>query len=229
MTLGIMQPYFFPYIGYFQLINSVDLFVVYDDVNFIKQGWINRNRILLNGEARYLTVGLSGASSFKKINEISVRVDSRKILKTVEQAYRKAPYFRVVYPLIEGVIGQENENLAEFVTCSISTVMMYLGIEKKCVISSKEKIRTDLKGADRVIAICRHYGAGRYHNSIGGTDLYDKDTFHFAGVEISFVKPKEIVYGQFGNGFVADLSILDVMMFNSKEEIHDMLNQYDLV
>ena len=229
MKLAIMQPYFFPYIGYFQLINAVDLFVIYDDVNFIKQGWINRNRILVEGQPHYLTVGLSGASSFKKINEIEIRPDPQQLLKTVYYSYRRAPFFPNVYPLIEGIINSPDSNLSKFVSNSIITLTKHFGISTRIVISSDERIETDLKGKDRVIGICRHYAASDYYNAIGGTALYNRDEFRENGIELRFVQTGEISYKQFENDFVPSLSIIDVMMFNSPETIRKMLKDCELL
>ena len=105
MKIAIMQPYFFPYLGYWQLMNIVDKFVIYDDVNYIKRGWINRNRILVEGKPFYIHVPVMKASQNKIINEMEVFVDSslrKKELKTIELAYKKAPFFDSVYPLIKG-------------------------------------------------------------------------------------------------------------------------------
>jgi len=224
-----MQPYFLPYIGYFQLINAADLFVLYDDVNYIKQGWINRNRILMNGQPHYITIGLSGASSFKKINEIILNVDSQKLLKTIHQSYSKAEHFSETYSLVEKIINHGDSNLATFVSNSILEVMKYLSIESKCVASSDEQIGKELKGKDRVISICKHYQADQYYNAIGGMVLYDKEEFKEKGIELKFLRTKAVSYAQFENDFVPSLSIIDVLMFNSKDEVRNMLNEYELV
>jgi hypothetical protein len=229
VKLAIMQPYFFPYIGYWQLINAADAFVIYDDVNYIKQGWINRNRILVGGQPHYITVGLSGASSFKKINEIALRLDSQQLLKTIHQSYCKAPYFSEVYPMVERILNHNEMNLAGFVSNSIKEVMRYLNIETKCIVSSEAQIGKDLKGKERVISICKHYGATHYYNAIGGTALYDKEEFKENGIELKFLKTGATAYRQFDNDFVPSLSIIDLMMFNSIDETKKMLNEYELI
>ena len=229
MKIAVMQPYFFPYIGYFQLMNAVDLFVIYDDVNYMKQGWINRNRILLNGQPHYITIGLADASSFKKINEINVSFDSSKLLKTIYQAYRKAIYISEVYQLIEMVVSLEENNLAKFVSNSIIGIAKYIGIEKKFINSSRNGIGIELKGQERILDICKFSNATHYYNAIGGQNLYDKNEFYKNGVELKFIKTNEIYYKQFNNNFVPSLSIIDVMMFNSKDEIKKMLNKYELI
>ena len=229
MKLAIMQPYLFPYIGYFQLINAVDNFVVYDDVNYIKQGWINRNRILLNGQPHYITINLNGASSFKKINEIEINFKPLKLLKTLQQYYKKAPYFNEIYALTEKVLFFEEKNLAKFTTNSLRVVCEYLNINTKFEISSQHNIDRELRGEDRVIEICKYFGAEEYINAIGGKNLYSHKRFAENNIKLYFLKTSEIVYEQFKNEFVPNLSIIDVMMFNSKEVINKMLDNYELI
>jgi len=126
MKIGIMQPCFFPYIGYFQLINSVDKYVIYDDVQFIKGGWINRNNILLNGERHRINLLLSGASSNKSINEVEVQSNQVKLIKTIESAYKKAPTFDKVFPVLLNILEYGGKNLGEFLGNSIKEFCNYM-------------------------------------------------------------------------------------------------------
>ena len=232
MKLGIMQPYFLPYIGYWQLLNAVDRYVIYDDVNFIKGGWINRNRILQNGAPAYINVPMIGASSFKRINEIQVNRDPRvmgKLLKTVEQNYRKAPSFESVMPLMERICRFEGDNLAEFLANSIRVVCDYLGITTTLVMSSQIEIDISLRAQDKVIDICRRQGATEYFNAIGGQTLYDQMSFARFGIRLQFLKTAAVTYSQGKGAFVPNLSILDVLMFNPQTTINDMLHQFKLI
>ena len=224
-----MQPYLFPYLGYYQLINAVDTFVIYDDVNFIKQGWINRNRILLNGTDYMINVIVKGASSFKKINELEVSGDKNKFIATIKHAYRKAPYFTEVYPMLANVLAYNETNLAGYLTYTILTTTEFLGINVPIVISSEIVKDSALKGEERVIDICKQLNATHYINAIGGQELYSKEKFAENGLKLDFIKSKPVVYSQFKNQFVPWLSIIDVMMFNSLEAINKMLDQYELV
>ncbi len=224
-----MQPYFLPYIGYFQLIKSVDKYVIYDDVNFIKGGWINRNRILLNGAAFMINVPMLGASSFKKINEIELGKNIPKLLSTIDQAYRRAPYFKEVLPVIISIFNYQTTNLASFISNSIVLVNQYLRIKTEIILSSEITKDTTLKAQDKVIAICEILGASEYHNAIGGQELYNKAQFAEKNIVLKFLKTNPIEYNQFKNEFVPWLSILDVLMFNSVEEINIMLDNYDLI
>jgi len=229
MKLGIMQPYFLPYIGYFQLIKVVDKYVIYDDVNFIKGGWINRNRILLNGTAFMVNVPMQGASPFKKINEISIGKNKEKILLTIEQGYRKAPYYTDVIPLISNIIKYDSDNLALYISNSIIKISEFLKLNTEFVLSSEIKKDNELKAQDKVLSICEILGASEYYNAIGGLDLYDKVQFAKNNIKLKFLKPKPIEYIQFKNEFIPWLSILDVLMFNSVEEINIMLDKFEFV
>lgn len=232
MKIAIMQPYFFPYLGYWQLMNIVDKFVIYDDVNYIKRGWINRNRILVEGKPFYIHVPVVKASQNKIINEMEVFVDSslrKKELKTIELAYKKAPFFDSVYPLIKDIINTEQNRLSEYLIKSLHVIARYLQIETEFLISSQIRKNNNLKAQDKIIDICRVLEADEYYNAIGGLDLYSGKMFNENGIQLFFVNMNEISYKQYNNSFVPNLSILDIMMFNSVEEIHKMLKEYTLV
>lgn len=232
MKLGIMQPYFFPYIGYWQLINAVDKYVIYDDVNFIKGGWINRNKILVNGNAKIINLKMNGSSSNKLINEVKVANDkiyNKKLLKTIGYSYSKAPYYKDVYTLIEEIIFYEEENLSTYLENSIIRIAEYLDISTEFILSSDIEKDNSLKGQDKVIDICRILDASEYYNTIGGIELYSSEVFKFNNIKLKFLKSELIKYKQFGNDFEPNLSIIDVMMFNSKEDVKKFLDLYVLI
>ncbi len=232
MKLGIMQPYFFPYIGYWQLMNAVDKYVIYDDVNFIKGGWINRNRILLNGEGKYFNLPMQGASSNKKINKVGVNNDEpliNKNLRIIEACYKKAPYYNEVYPILVRILKCGETNLATFIKYSFDEICQYLGINTELIMSSNLNKDNSLKAQEKVIHICEKLGANEYYNAIGGQELYSYDDFLEHNIQLNFLKTGNIVYHQYGDNFVPNLSIIDVMMFNSREEIRKMLNDYQLI
>jgi len=229
MKIGIMQPYFFPYIGYFQLINAVDKFVIYDDVNYIKQGWINRNRILLNGKDHLFTLNLVGASSFKLINEIEISNNINKLLKTIYQEYSKAPFFIKSFPIIEDIFTFNDTNLGRFLENSIRRLCDYFHINTEILVSSKIEKQQKLEGQEKIIDICKRLNANEYINAIGGQELYSKNIFNQNEIKLSFIKSKPTEYKQFNNEFVSWLSIIDLMMFNSPEQISQMLDQYELL
>lgn len=231
MKLGIMQPYFIPYIGYWQLINAVDKYVIYDDVNFIKGGWINRNRILLNGSDKMINVQMFQASPNKLINQVEVMNDpiyNKKLLKTIYCSYKKAPYFLEIYPLIENVINQNDKNLAKYLEYSIRQICEYLSIKTELIISSDIKKDNNLKGEEKVIEICKILNADVYYNAIGGKILYSSKNFYEQNIRLNFLETVNIQYSQFDHKFVSNLSIIDVMMFNSVTEIKKLLDSYNL-
>ena len=232
MKVAIMQPYIFPYIGYFQLINAVDEFVVYDDVNFIKRGWINRNNILQNSKALLFSIPLIEASQNKQINEIHIFTDSnwkQKLLRSIELSYKKAPFFQKVFLLLEEIILNDETNLSRYLISSLQKISSYLKMSTIFKISSELDKNIDLKGQDKIIDICKNLKATNYTNAIGGLDLYDKSSFENNNIGLNFLKTTNINYSQFGNDFVPYLSIIDVLMFNPLEEIQSMLNQYELI
>lgn len=232
-TIAIMQPYLFPYIGYFQLLNSVDRFVLYDDVQYIKGGWINRNIILNNNGASYLTFPVKKDSTYLNINQryfsILTKPEKNKILRRIEATYRDAPYFDVAFSIIERFLSHENKNVAEAIYFSLETIQQYLGLAFNCVFSSQLPIAEGLKGVKRVMKICNALGANVYINSPGGQALYSKEEFQDHGISLHFIKPGPVSYMQFTPEFVPNLSIIDVLMFNSIEQVQRMLNQYSLI
>ena len=227
MKLAIMQPYLFPYIGYWQLIQAVDTFVVFDDVNYINRGWINRNNILIGGKSRLFTIALGGASQNRLINDIAILDTFSDFVKTLRQNYSKAPFFGDVMGLVERAIAFDKANLAAFIANSISIICDYIGIGTRLLMSSDIEKDNSLKGQAKVIEICRLLGATEYINSIGGTELYDASVFAENGIELKFLKTEFATYRQFKNEFVPGLSIIDVMMFNAKEEVKEMLDDYE--
>jgi hypothetical protein len=228
MIVGAMQPYLFPYIGYYQLANKVDMFVFLDDVNFINKGWINRNNILVNKQKYVFTIPLSQVSQNKLIKD--VEVDSKKqiekVLKTIQQSYQKAKYFSSVFPVVKQVLlGYSGIN--EMAQASIIDVFGYLGKNLSFESSTLSHPKNGLASEERIISICENLRATKYVNAIGGTELYQKDSFSKKSIELKFLKTHlaNIKYSQFSGDFVPGLSMIDVMMHNSREEILKFLNE----
>ena len=229
MNLAVMQPYLFPYIGYWQLIDAVDIFVIYDDVNFIKQGYINRNKILQNQKAHLFTLELIGASSNKKINDIKIGGNSNKLLRTIKQNYSKAPFYKDVSLVLEDILNNEEKELSKFLGFSLVKIAKYLNINTKFLYSSDIKNDKTFKAQDRLIEMSKILNATGYINSIGGVELYDKEVFSQNNINLNFLKSSEILYKQFNNEFVPNLSIVDILMFNSQDNIKNMLTQFELI
>ena len=229
-----MQPYLFPYIGYFQLIRAVDRFVVYDDVAFIKQGWVNRNRILINGRPSYFTVPIKHASSFTLIRDTLIDDDRQnerwieRTLKTFDNAYRHAPEFARVFPIVEAVFTRPTNRAADLAVASLKAVADLLDIRTEWVESSAQYGNVDLQGEERVLAICRAENATDYVNVPGGRELYARDRFEAAGLRLHFTETRPVEYRQFKDPFVPSLSIVDVLMFNPLETVRGFLDACDL-
>lgn len=232
MKIAVMQPYFFPHLAYFQLINAVNKFIVYDDVNYINRGWINRNNILLDGKPFLITLPVSEASQNKKIYEITIATDRKaidKLLRTLSINYKKAPYFEPVYELIIPLFRNNGLSIAEFNLLQLEAICKYLNITTQIQGSSKHYGNTHLTGAERIVDICTRESANGYVNPIGGVELYDRKLFKGKGVELLFLKPLSTEYTQYNHPFVAGLSIIDVMMFNSVDTIAPMLKLFQLI
>ena len=227
-----MQPYFFPYIGYFQLIRSVDLFVLYDNIKYTKKGWINRNRFLKNGVDAIFSVPLRKDSDFLDIKDraLADSFDRGKLANQLREAYRRAPHFDQAFPVVENAIMSPWENLFDYIYGSMMDVCRYLSIGTPIVVSSSIAIAPALKAEDRVLGLCKATGASGYVNAIGGQKLYSREEFEAQGVELKFLQSHAITYPQFGSPFVPWLSIVDVMMFNSVPTIREFIESgYELV
>jgi hypothetical protein len=233
MKCAIMQPYVFPYIGYFQLITAVDKFVFYDDVNFTSKGWVNRNNILINNEKKLISLPCKKASQNKQINDIEVNTESKeytKILKTIAFNYKKAPFFNDTYSIIHEVLTSSYGNIGLLAQQSIIEVLKYLKVKKEVFTSSESFAETKgMYKADRLISICKSLSAVHYINAIGGQEIYQKKYFQANGIKLSFLKSNAGIYNQFKGNFIPNLSIIDVLMFNSAEAVHEMLDNYELI
>ncbi|KAA9332358.1 WbqC family protein [Hymenobacter busanensis] len=215
MRIAVMQPYLFPYLGYFQLLNAVDVFVLLDDVNYIKKGWINRNRLLLNGQEFLFTVPLTGSSQHKLIKDLHVAPDDRakrKLLATVEQAYRAAPHHQAAIALLSDILHAAETRIAHLVRESLGRIGAYVGYTADIRFSSDIPKDASLTGQARILAICHQLGAREYVNPAAGADLYNAADFARGDVKLRFLQPQLNPYPQFGPTFVAGLSVLDLLM-----------------
>ena len=236
MKVGVMQPYFFPYIGYWQLLNAVDRYVILDDVNFIKRGWINRNRILSGNKSgdrdEFIRITIEKISQNRKINEHYLFEKEKcfdVLLRTLHERYARAPHFEETYGLLERIFAYDGDNVADFLSYQIREVCAHLDIETEILRSSQLEKDESLKAQDRIIDLCRRLGADEYYNAIGGVELYDKEAFENAGMRLHFLRARLGEYPQYGGEFVPGLSIIDVMMFNDRDAVKAMLEDYELV
>lgn len=230
VKLAIMQPYFFPYLGYFQLINCVDAFVIYDNIEFTKTGWIRRNRILNFDHDRYIVVPVKKASDYSLVGdlEIAPSYDFKKMLRVIKGAYERSPYFDETFQLLKNIIPPKTSKLFDYILGMTKSLCAYLDIQTKIIISSSIRINHSLKAQEKVLALCVALNANVYINPTGGKALYDKDVFAKTGIELLFHRMSDFTYTQFKEPFIPNLSIIDVMMFNSKEKIKELLKMYIL-
>lgn len=232
MKIGIMQPYFLPYLGYLQLIKSVDTFVVYDTIQYTKKGWINRNRYLSNNQPAIFSIPIKKDSDYLNINQRYLAdgyLDyNKKTLRKLEQSYKKSPNFNEVFPLISDMfLFDKSDNLFDFIFNSIELLVNYLEIDTHIIKSSEVAgDDTNLKSTERVINLCKQLSASEYINPIGGVELYDKSYFKNNGLELNFHKINKVEYTQFSDTHIPYLSILDVLMFTDAKSL---LNEYTLV
>lgn len=227
MKLAVMQPYLFPYIGYFQLVSKVDKFIFLDDVNFIKKGWVNRNRFIVSGQPIFFTCPLKGVSQNKKISEIQLSHSEKwedRFKKTLRNSYSKAPFFEAVYPIIENVLGKRKNSISLLAADSIIAMSEYLNINTKFSFSSSLE-NSNLKGEERILDICEHELASTYFNLPGGVTLYSEQSFDVKGIAINFISPNIFTYPQFSDNFIPGMSIIDVLMHCDPSFVKGKINE----
>jgi WbqC-like protein family len=236
MTIAVMQPYIFPYLGYYQLVGAVDTFVFFDDVNFITRGWINRNRILQQNEPYRFTIPLNKASQNKLINEIEIAdfPSWRKdFLKLIEFNYKKAPFYvSVQNRMHEFLYSKDYRLIGELASDSVRNIAAFLELPTRFLFSSQLEYKDGeiRNGQDKVIRICDLLGANKYINPQNGIEIYDQEAFEKKDVNLNFIRMDEIIYDQMGRSkFEGSLSIIDVLMFNDIERIKELLSKYTLV
>ena len=234
MRLAIMQPYIFPYVGYYQLAEAADQFVFFDDVHFIKKGWIHRNAILMQGQRYRFTIPLLKASQNKRIQETQLHPIEyprwcQKFLKTLHQGYRSAPFFEEAYALVRQVLLGENGSMATLAANSVTEVAAYLHLTTDFTYSSGLDYDRSGDGQAKVISICQQQQADEYVNAIGGQELYDPASFEEHQIALRFLRSQKISYEQPVSSFVPHLSIIDVLMQCSVPDIQSSLTQYELI
>lgn len=216
MRVAIMQPYFFPYIGYWQLIQAVDRFVILDDVTYIKQGWVNRNRILVNGSPLWWTLPIQKASSNRRIDELEIVRDPnvrRKLLQTVYLSYKSAPHFSLVFPVLEKILMSDIHGLSSLLRFQMVEICRLLNIDTELVDVAHVPNSEPLTGQDRVLALCKAMNADVYVNLPGGRNLYSAERFESSETHLRFIVPDAQPYKQHRTrDFIPHMSIIDVLM-----------------
>ncbi len=237
MKIAIMQPYFFPYIGYFQLINAVDKFIIFDVVQYIDRGWMNRNRILsqnLEKEWEYISVPIQKADKRKIIYNVKINnaQDWKNTILGKMTYYKKikAPFYNSTIKVLKEIFDSEYHTLVDFNTISLKIICEYLGIDFKYKIASRMAYDYSSVNAkdEWALQIAIQEKAQVYYNPIGGIEFFSRDKYLKNNIKILFLQPGDIYYKQSRRDFVSNLSIIDIMMFNNPEEISNMFNDYIL-
>ena len=235
MKIAIMQPYFFPYLGYYQLVNAVDEFIFFDDVHFINKGWINRNQLWGNPAAYKFSIPLKDASQNKLIKDIELDAFekwSNKFLKTVEATYKKAIFFETTFAFLQHFFKNKNYSTINELACdSVIEIAKLLQANTSFSYAQNYDYRSKdlVTGEDKILSLCALTGANQYINAKNGEALYNRERFQSQGIQLNFINMNKVEYKQFdGPAFLSGLSIIDVMMFNSAEDIQVLLNKYSL-
>ncbi|MDA8671632.1 WbqC family protein [Gammaproteobacteria bacterium] len=223
-----MQPYFFPYFPYWQLIYAADKFIIFDDVNYKKKGFINRNYISSHGFKKFFTLELVGASQNKLISDIKIGKNRDLLLKRIAHDYKNAPFYDLAFPIIETIFKHDEENLARFLAFSMSTICRYLEISTPVINSSSLNKKADLKGASKVLGICKLLNADYYINPIGGLQLYNTNFFESQSVKLQFLKAGDLTF-KGPTGFDQNISILEILLYNDVSTIKNALPNYSLI
>jgi hypothetical protein len=229
--VALMQPYFLPYLGYFQLIAASDCFVVYDNVQFIKNGWIERNRYLLEGEAKWFGVPLAKGSHSQMIMErqVSAHFDMASLINKLAFAYRKAPHVERTLTWLEALLKLPAQNIAELNELALRSCCSLLKLNTPIIRASEWAPSSHSRGQDRVIEVIKSVGGTSYLNPAAGGSLYEADDFAQAGYALELLKPSLPVYAQHNKPFVPALSILDALMFNEVETVSAWVRQGEIL
>lgn len=219
-----MQPYFLPYIGYFQLIDSVDKFILYDDIQYTKRGWINRNKFNTpNGEWKF-SIAVESHSEKAKISEIRIakEYEPAKIIARAKNDFGKSDSFqKEAMTLVSKVLQNEERNLFNYISNSVIEISNFLEIPKdRFIVSSELGDFSMQKGSDKVISICNVLGAKKYINPVSGAHLYSKEIFNSHGISLNFLSPKLVHTGH--NAY--PVSIAQELLTRKKSEIVDHLS-----
>ncbi|MGC4010424.1 MAG: WbqC family protein [Pseudomonas sp.] len=230
--VSLMQPYLFPYLGYFQLIAASGLFILGDSLQYTRRGWINRNRLLVGGKIWQFSFPLEQGSQTQAINERrlseQMRLSNQRLLHTIRHAYHRAPCYEQVMPLLEEILEHPERNLSHFAEHSIRRICHYMGIDTPMARVSELDLAEDIGRDQRLIEAVKQSGGDVYLNPEGGRHLYSPEVFQAHGLELQFLRMDELSYPQFSPDFVPSLSIIDVLMFNPPDEMQRLLGRYTL-
>lgn len=237
MRLALMQPYFFPYLGYFSLIAATDRWVAYDTPQFPREGWVKRNRVLTMGGSAWKYVGIPVVRGPLDTPIHAVRIDSRvdwrgDILRNLDY-YRehRAPYYRETLEFLQRTLHAAHDGLSALLVSCLRATCDHVGLPARIEVFSELNLEVEPTETpqDRVVAIARALEATTYVNLPGGKDLYDRRQFALHGIELLFVAPGLPPYDQHRGDFIPGLSIIDALMWNSPGDVRTLIQNYGLV
>ena len=235
MKLGIMQPYFFPYLGYFSLIKNTDKWVVFDTPQYINKGWVNRNRVLSPSKEgfSYITVPVVKHSRDIRIKDVLIdhsRDWKAKIMGQMDYYRKHAPHYMETKEILDELFRRDIDGISELNIAALDMVCGYLGIAFDYSVFSGNTMGIDSVGGpdEWSLEISKKMGASIYVNPPGGRSFFNKEKFDKAGIGLRFLTQRLSIYNTYPYNFVPGLSIIDVMMFNSPTDINNMLEDYEL-
>lgn len=215
--LAILQPSYIPWIGYFEQIVNVDIFVFYDDVQYTKNDWRNRNKIKTLDGSSWLSIPIKSSTS-KKINEVLIDDTKNwqtKHLKSLKQYYSKSKYFEDIYPLLEKNINSDINSISTLSIDIIKDIVKYLKIDTKFYLSSDLDIGGDKN--NRLINICKHFNASSYYTGLAAKDYIDEELFKKNNIELVYQEYKHPSYEQLHGDFLPYLSIIDLLFNHGRD------------
>lgn len=235
MKLGVMQPYFMPYIGYFSLIKHTDQWVIFDTAQYIKKGWINRNRIMSKSAKgfSYINVPVAKQPLETPIKDTLIALIpgwKKKIMGQLAYYKGKAPFYNETIRLVENIFEKECRTISEINTISLITICKHLNISFKYQLFSKDTmgIKSVNTPDEWALEICKKTGATEYINPPGGRSFFDKNKYLTAGINLRFIIPNLVPYKSIDGAYIPGLSILDVLMFNDLGKVHEMLDSFEI-
>jgi hypothetical protein len=231
----MMQPYFFPYLGYFALIAATDEWVVFDTAQYIRRGWVNRNRVLSSGKDgwKYIRIPVEKSSQLTRICEMKTASSSVLFTNVVNSLddYRcwETPFYDETRQLLEACLTASSDDLTDCLVRCLTQTCEHLQIPFAPRLYSTLDITqpADPQPGDWALQTALQLGATEYLNPPGGRDLFDPTAFHNAGIHLTFLEHKLPRYQQRAE-FIAGLSIIDVLMWNGRIRTRELLTDYQL-
>ena len=224
MNVVILQPSYIPWRGYFDQIRRADLFIFYDDVQYDKHGWRNRNQIKTHQGKQWLTIPVNSKGVTSGIPIKDVRIDwskpwAKSHLKSLTISYSKSPYFKSYLPLLESMFERKDEMLADFTIETSILLARELGFTSTRFMRSSELSNVDGQKTDRVINVLKQVGATHYLCGPSASSYMEPEKFAFAGISFEYMQYNYAEYPQLHPPYDQFVSILDLLFMTGKDAI----------